>query len=150
MGIVPDDYSNITVHVPSAFQNSYPNYFFENGNSNYGFKDLKTLDGSSIPKCEKPMISFTNGKLSFTCATPNVEFHWTITSANGDNGSGVSSEVSPSFKVSVYAAKSGCVNSDIETRVLDCNTGGLKDDVDGDGKVNAADHVKLSDIIMGK
>ena len=64
--------------------------------------------------------------------------------------SGISSDVSPSFKVSVYAAKTGCVNSDIETRVLDCNTGGLKGDVDGNGTVNAADHVKLSDIIMGK
>ncbi len=143
-------FSNVTAHVPAAFLATYPNVFFANGNSNFGFKDLKTLEGSSIPKCEKPVISFANGKLSFTCATPDVEFHWTITSANGDNGSGVSSEVSPSFKVSVYAAKSGCVNSDIETRVLDCNTGGLKGDVDGDGKVNAADHVKLSDIIMGK
>ena len=124
--------------------------FFANGNSNFGFKALKTLEGSSIPKCEKPVISFANGKLSFTCATPDVEFHWTITSANGENGSGISSDVSPSFKVSVYAAKTGCVNSDIETRVLDCNTGGLKGDVDGNGTVNAADHVKLSDIIMGK
>ena len=145
-------YSNVTAHVPAAFLAAYPNVFFEYGNSNFGFKDLKTLEGSSIPKCEKPVISFASGKLSFTCATPDVEFHWTITSANGENdsGSGISSDVSPSFKVSVYAAKTGCVNSDIETRVLDCNTGGLKGDVDGDGKVNAADHVKLSDIIMGK
>ena len=145
-------FSNVTAHVPAAFLAEYPYVFFENGNSNFGFKDLKTLEGSSIPKCEKPVISFANGKLSFTCANPDVEFHWTITSANGENdsGSGISSDVSPSFKVSVYAAKTGCVNSDIETRVLDCNTGGLKGDVDGDGKVNIADHVKLSDIIMGK
>ena len=144
-------FSNVTAHVPAAFLAEYPYVFFSNGNSNFGFKDLKTLDGSSgIPKCEKPVISFANGKLSFTCATPDVEFHWTITSANGENGSGISPDVSPSFKVSVYAAKTGCVNSDIETRVLDCNTGGLKGDVDGNGTVNAADHVKLSDIIMGK
>lgn len=143
-------FSNVTAHVPAAFLAEYPYVFFANGNSNFGFKDLKTLEGSSIPKCEKPVISFANGKLSFTCATPDVEFHWTITSANGENGSGISSDVSPSFKVSVYAAKTGCVNSDMETRVLDCNTGGLKGDVDGNGTVNAADHVKLSDIIMGK
>ena len=96
------------------------------------------------------MISFTNGKLSFTCATPNVEFHWTIKNSNSKDGTGVSSELYPSFTVSVVATKEGYVSSDMETRVYDCNTGGLKGDVDGDGKVNAADHVKLSDIIMGK
>ena len=142
-------YSNATAHVPAAFLAKYPNVFFEYGNSNFGFKDLKTLEGSSIPKCEKPVISFVSGKLSFTSATPGAEFHWTITSANGENGSGVSSEVNTSFTVSVYAAKTGCVNSDMETRQFDCNTGALKGDVDGNGVVNVADHVKLSDIIFG-
>ncbi len=149
-GTTPDDYSNITVHVPSVFHNNYPTFFFENGYSKYGFKDLKTLDGSGIAKCEKPVITFTNDKLSFSCATPGVEFHWTIKNSNSDDGTGVSSEVYPSFTVSVVATKEGYVSSDMETRVYDCNTGGLKGDVDGDGKVNAADHVKLSDIIMGK
>jgi hypothetical protein len=143
-------YSNVTVHVPSAFLAKYPTAFFEYGESLFGFKDLKTLDGSSIPKCEKPVISYANGKLSFTSATPGAEFHWTITSANGEEGSGVSQEVNPSFTVSVYAAKTGCVNSDIEIRQFDCNTGGLKGDVDGNGVVNVADHVKLSAIIFGK
>lgn len=144
-------FGNVTAYVPAAFLAAYPDAFFEYGYSKYGFKDLKTLDGSSgIPKCEKPVITFANGKLSFTCATPDVEFHWTITSVNGIDGTGVGSDVSPSFKVSVCATKAGYVTSDMETRVLDCNTGGLKGDLDGDGKVNAADHVKLSDIIMGK
>lgn len=141
-------YSNVTAHVPAAFLEKYPNVFFEYGNSNFGFKDLKTLEGSSIPKCEKPDISYVSGKLSFSCATPGVEYHWTITSANGEEGSGVSQEVTPSFTVNVYAAKTGCINSDMVTRQFDCNTGGLKGDVDGNGVVNVADHVKLSEIIM--
>lgn len=145
-----DDYSNITVHVPSVFHNNYPTFFFENGYSKYGFKDLKTLDGSGIPKCEKPVITFINGKLSFSCATPGVEFHWTIKNSNSEDGSGVSSELYPSFTVSVVATKEGYVSSDMETRQFDCNTGALKGDVDGNGEVNVADHVKLSDIIMGK
>ena len=142
-------YSNVTAHVPAAFLAKYPNAFFEYGESLFGFKDLKTLEGSSIPKCEKPVISYASGKLSFSCATPGVEYHWTITSASGENGSGISSEVNPSFTVSVYAAKTGCVNSDMETRQFDCNTGGLKGDVDGNGVVNVLDHVELSKIIMG-
>ena len=145
-----DDYSNITVHVPSVFHNNYPTFFFKDGYSNYGFKDLKTLDGSGIPKCEKPVITFTNGKLSFSCATPGVEFHWAIKNSNSEDGSGVSSELYPSFTVSVVATKEGCASSDMETRQFDCNTGALKGDVDGNGEVNVADHVKLSDIIMGK
>lgn len=145
-----DFYSNVTAHVPAAFLEKYPYVFFVNGNSNFGFKDLKTLEGSSIPKCEKPVISFVSGKLSFTSATPGAEFHWTITSANGENGSGVSSEVNTSFTVSVYAAKTGCVNSDMETRQFDCNTGALKGDVDGNGVVNVADHVELTKIIMNQ
>ena len=143
-------YSNVTAHVPAAFLAKYPNAFFEYGESLYGFKDLKTLEGSDIPKCEKPVISYASGKLSFSCATPGVEYHWTITSANGEEGSGVSSEVNPSFTVSVYAAKTGCVNSDMATRQIDCNTGGLKGDVDGNGVVNVADHVELSKIILGQ
>lgn len=149
-GTTPDDYSNITVHVPSVFHNNYPTFFFENGYSKYGFKDLKTLDGSGIPKCEKPVITFINGKLSFSCATPGVDFHWTIKNSNSEDGSGVSSELYPSFTVSVVATKEGYVSSDMETRQFDCNTGGLKGDVDGNGVVNVADHVKLSAIIFGK
>ncbi len=147
-GTTPDDYSNITVHVPSVFQNKYPTFFFENGISKYGFKDLKTLDGSGIAKCEKPVITFINGKLSFSCATPGVDFHWTIKNSNSDDGTGVSSEVYPSFTVSVVATKEGYVSSDMETRQFDCNTGALKGDVDGNGVVNVADHVELSNIIL--
>ena len=112
-GTTPDDYSNITVHVPSVFQNKYPTFFFEDGISKYGFKDLKTLDGSGIAKCEKPVITFTNGKLSFSCATPGVEFHWAIKNSNSEDGTGVSSELYPSFTVSVVATKEGYVSSDM-------------------------------------
>jgi len=149
-GTTPDDYSNITVHVPSVFQNKYPTFFFENGISKYGFKDLKTLDGSGIAKCEKPVITFINGKLSFSCATPGVDFHWTIKNSNSEDGSGVSSELYPSFTVSVVATKEGYVSSDMETRLFDCNTGALKGDVDGNGVVNVADHVELSNIILNQ
>jgi hypothetical protein len=38
----------------------------------------------------------------------------------------------------------------METRQFDCNTGALKGDVDGNGEVNVADHVELSNIILGK
>ncbi len=145
-----DDFKNVTVHVPTQFLENYPNVFFSDGFSVFGFKDLKTLDGSEIPKCETPTISYDKGKLSFNCATTGVEFHWTIESSNGENGSGISSNVYPSLKVSVYAAKGGYVNSDIATTQIVCDTGAVVGDVNGDGVVNVGDHVKLTEIIMGQ
>jgi hypothetical protein len=57
------------------------------------------------------------------------------------------------YKVIVYATKAGYGNSDVATRDIVITGNGkaiVVGDVDGDGKVNVADHVKLSDIIMGK
>ena len=149
-----DVFNNVTLYIPVGMIDKYK--------STEGWKDFLFIeegtgpsDGGDTPtvqKCANPTIGFQNGKLSFTCATPDVEFHWSIKSINGENGSGsgISSDVPLSFSVSVYATKTGCLNSDTETRQFDCNTGGLKGDVDGDGVVNVADHVKLSDIILNQ
>lgn len=48
--------------------------------------------------------------------------------------------------LNVFAAKSGYLNSDVVTYEFN----GLVGDVDGDGKVNVADHVELSKIIMAQ
>ena len=55
-------------------------------------------------------------------------------------------------KVYVYATKDGYNNSDVATReiVIENGQATLFGDINKDGKVNVADHVKLSDIIMNK
>ena len=61
--------------------------------------------------------------------------------------------LSQTYKITVYATKAGYENSDVATReivIKGDNKAIIVGDVDGDDKVNVADHVKLSDIIMNK
>ena len=60
--------------------------------------------------------------------------------------------LSQTYKVTVYASKEGYENSDVVTReiVIENGQASLFGDLNKDGKVNVADHVKLSDIIMNK
>lgn len=61
--------------------------------------------------------------------------------------------LSQKYKISVYATKAGYDNSDVTIREIEIkgdNKPIVVGDVDGDGKVNVADHVKLSDIIMNQ
>ena len=56
------------------------------------------------------------------------------------------------YTVTVYATKAGFDNSDTATKEIDISgTGGsgIPGDVNGDGVVNAADVVKVTNIIMG-
>ena len=98
-------------------------------------------------KCEKPEIVYKNGKLLFTCQTPDVEFHYTVTSE--DFSVKQTSEevpVSAIYQIEVYASKPGYEDSDIATMKIDIR--GLKGDVNGDDKVDAADIAFLVDIIL--
>ena len=60
--------------------------------------------------------------------------------------------LSQTYKITVYATKAGYENSEVATREIVIENGQttLFGDLNKDGKVNVADHVKLSDIIMNK
>ena len=115
------------------------------------FKNIEPIN--TLGKCATPEISYANGKLTFTCETDDVEFISDVTSTDIKKYSSNEVELTGVYKVSVYATKPGYDKSDVTTREI-VITGDGKDivvgDVDGDGKVNVADHVKLSAIIMGK
>lgn len=109
--------------------------------------EKNTFSGSGPEKCAEPEIIYKDGKLSFTCQTPGVEFHYTVTSedfANRQKGEEI--PVSAIYQVSVYASKAGYENSDTVTSEIDIK--GIKGDLTGDGIVNVADHVELTKIIM--
>ena len=147
---------------PFLYDNSFSNYDItlkapENALEKYSstepwskFTTFKTLTGEDLvkKKCEKPTISVIDGKLEFSCATEDVEYNWSITTSNGSSGKGNSVPFTQTFVVSVYASKSGYENSDVTTQEF--SGSGLSGDVDGNGVVDVADHVKLSDIIMNQ
>lgn len=110
--------------------------------------DIHTFSGSGPEKCATPVVSYNNGVISFSSETPNAEFHYAITSADGQKNVGNSLDISGNCVVSVYASKKGYEDS--ETVTSEINIIGKQGDVNRDGEVNVADHVKLSDIIMNK
>ena len=69
-------------------------------------------------KCQKPTISYSNGRLKFECQTEDVEFKSTITNTDIKNYSESEIALSAMYNISVYAAKTGYDNSDIATATL--------------------------------
>ena len=107
--------------------------------------------GSTDPykgKCETPTISIEGNKVSFACKTKGVIFHYSIT--NKDSKTDISNgevTLTNNYEISVYASKEGYKDSDVARQEV--NAKNLKPgDVNGDGVVDVADHVKLSSIIM--
>ena len=104
-----------TLHVPSSaisyYQTSAP--WSE-------FGTIKPLEGTGaeIKKCEKPVISYANGELEFTCSTDGVEFASEIKCK--DVNKFYTSKVSlfASYDISVTATKAGYKNSDVATAKL--------------------------------
>ena len=144
------DYAT-TLHVPAASLNNYMNT-----DPWKKFQSKVAISNGEIPetpKCAKPEISFVNGKVSFSCATEGVEYISEVTLADTHKYYDSEIQLSQKYKVRVYATKANYINSDVTTREIVITGNGkaiVVGDVDGDGKVNAADHVKLSDIIMEK
>ena len=85
-----------------------------------GFGTIKTLEGTEAEtkKCEKPVISYANGELDFSCSTEGVEFASEIKckDVNKFNTSKVS--LSACYDISVTATKAGYDNSDVANAKL--------------------------------
>ena len=69
-------------------------------------------------KCAVPTISFANKKLTFSCATKGVEYHYTITDTDIKSDIASSVTLSATYEISVYATKSGYKASDVATATL--------------------------------
>ena len=140
----------MTLHVPVASIETYRST--EPWSQFKAFVALEDGDTPTTQKCATPEISYANGKLDFTCETEGVEFVSEVIVGDAKKYYDASVTLSQTYKVTVYAVKPGYENSDVATReiVIENGQSSLFGDLNKDGKVDVADHVKLSDIIMNK
>ena len=141
-------YMNATLYVPKG---TLDKYRATNGWKKFVF--IEEGDGefpsSENLKCAKPVIAFKNGEIVFSCKTEGVEFISQVIAPDAKKYTKDKLSLNNSYKISVYATKEGYADSEIVIAEIPI-TIGKKGDLNGDDEVNVADHVKLSDIIMGK
>lgn len=150
-GLEEDIKKHITLHVPAASIKTYntvkPWMYF---------KEIVALTDGDIPetspKCAKPEISYANGKITLSCETEGVDFISKVLVEDAKDYNDAEFTLSQTYKISAYATKEGYEDSDIVTREIFIGNDQsiLFGDLNKDGKVNVADHVKLSEIIMNK
>ena len=142
-------FNNATLYVPKG---TIDKYKATDGWKDFVFIEEGTGGGDTPPtpeKCEKPVISYENGRLIFSCETEDVEYHWSISPSTAASGTGSEVSFEPTAIVSVYASKDGYNNSDTTTMEIKgaSSQGDVNGDVNGDGDVNITDVTYVIDII---
>ena len=113
-----DVFYNVTLYVPKGTIDKYKSTEYWN---KFLFIEEGEPGSSTQPeekKCATPSISYTNKKLTFSCATEGVEYHYTITDTDIKSAVASSIDLSATYNISVYATKSGYTNSDVATATL--------------------------------
>ena len=120
-----------TLRVPASSVNLYRNaepwkYFYK----------IVSIDGDTPDPqtCATPTISYTNGKLSFSCDTDDVQFAYEITDADIKKGNDAEIQLYATYNITVYAYKEGYYNSEVATTTLcwidvEPKTEGLSNDI---------------------
>lgn len=75
-------------------------------------------DSQNKQKCEKPTISYTNGRLIFESATDGAICQSTITDTDISTFSGNEVQLTATYHISVYATATNYENSDVATATL--------------------------------
>ncbi len=88
-----------------------------------------------------------DGEIVLSCDTEGVEYVSQVAPLGEPKCVDGKLQIATVYRITVYATKDGYDNSDTVTMDIDMAIG-KQGDVNGDGSVNVADHVKLSEIIM--
>jgi hypothetical protein len=109
---------NATLYVPKG---AIDKYKATDGWKDFFFIEEGVGPGGDTPetqKCEKPTISYENGKLMFSSATDGAVCQYSITDTDIKAGSGNEVQLGVTYTISVYAAKAGYENSETATATL--------------------------------
>ncbi len=79
---------------------------------------LNIIGGDADLKVETPTIGYSNGELTFSCATDGVEYVYEITDSDIKKGYDSKVQLSVTYNISVYAKKDGYEKSDVATATL--------------------------------
>ena len=86
--------------------------------NNIYFYFLFEKDDSTGKKCETPTISFVDGKLTFSCATEEVEYVSEVTCSDVNKYYSNEINLAACYDITVTAMKTGYDNSDVATAKL--------------------------------
>ena len=110
-------FKNATLYVPTG---TIDNYSSTTGWKDFLFIEEGTGGGGTTTqkKCEKPTISYNNGKLKFTSGTEGASCQYNITDTDIKSGSGNEVQLTVTYSISAYATKAGYDNSETVTATL--------------------------------
>ena len=111
-------FNNATLYVPVGTIDKYK--------STEGWKDFAFIEEGNASgntpteqkKCEKPTISYSNGKLTFHSTTEGAAYQYSITDFDIKTGSAQELQLGVTYNISVYATKAGYDNSETATATL--------------------------------
>ena len=110
-------FNNATLYVPKGTIEKYK--------ATEGWKDFLFIEegdgsgsGQTTQRCEKPTISYSKGKLTFSCATSGATCKYSINDTDIKSGSGNEVKLGVTYNISVYATKSGYEDSETATATL--------------------------------
>ena len=113
-------YKNATLYVPKGTIDKYK--------ATEGWKDFLFIEEGTGPngggetpetkKCATPTIGYQNGKLTFNCETEGATCLYMITDDDIKSGSANELQLGVTYRISVYATKSGYDNSETATATL--------------------------------
>ena len=111
-------FNNATLYVPKG---TIDKYKATDGWKDFAFIEEGTGGGETPPTpqtCDKPTIGYQEGKLIFTCATEGATCYYSITDSDIKAGSENEIQLTATYNISVYAAKTGCQNSETAKATL--------------------------------
>ena len=133
------DIQYATLYVPAQSINCYNTALYWQD-----FKEIIAIPNYEAKKCAEPKISYSNGKLLFTCDTEGAQFVSEISDTDIKTSTEAEIDLSATYHIIVYATAPDYVNSDVVEATL-C---WIDQEPHKDGAINGVAQVGASPILV--